>query len=271
MQSSTLEQTLSSLPLGALRYFDSISSTNDEALRWAETGAPHLALVVADEQTAGRGRLGRRWYTPPGSALALSLVLRPESLPAPSITRLTALGALAVCNALQEHLGLDSQIKWPNDVLAGGRKLAGVLVEIDWQGDQPTAAILGIGINIAPESVPAEHDLLFPATCVETELGIPVTRWELLEAILRALLGWLPHLDSAEFLAAWETRLAYQGKTVQVYTGGKVPLEGQLLGLESDGALRLRLPSGEIKSIQAGELHMRPAGFSQECEYPGLP
>lgn len=263
MQATILEQSLSTLPLGATRFFDSIGSTNDEALRWARAGAPHLALVMADEQTAGRGRLGRRWYTPPGSALAFSLLLRPESLPAPLLTRLTALGALAVCIALQEHLGLASQIKWPNDVLAGGRKLAGVLVEIDWQGDRPTAAILGIGINIASESVPADNELMFPATCVEAELGSPVDRWALLRATLQALLAWLPRLASADFLTAWERRLAYRGETVQVFTGDGLPLEGRLLGLETDGALRLRLPTGEIQSIQAGELHLRPAGFSQ--------
>lgn len=95
MQVTILEQSLSTLPLGATRFFDSIGSTNDEALRWARAGAPHLALVVADEQTAGRGRLGRRWYTPAGSALAFSLVLLPESLPTNSLTRLTAQGALA--------------------------------------------------------------------------------------------------------------------------------------------------------------------------------
>jgi biotin-(acetyl-CoA carboxylase) ligase len=95
-----------------------------------------------------------------------------------------------------------------------------------------------------------------PASKTNWEPRSPAGR--LLQAILQALLAWLPRLDTEEFLAAWEGRLAYLGKTVQVFTGGSVPLEGQLLGLETDGALRLRLLSGEIQSIQAGELHLRP-------------
>ncbi len=202
---TSLEKLLSDLPLGALRYFSTVTSTNDLAARWAEAGAPDLALVVADEQTAGRGRLDRRWYTPPGAGLAFTLILENQGqvsgqtaqLHLPYSPRYTALGALAVCDALNAALPamLPAQIKWPNDVVAQRRKLAGVLAEAQWHGSQLTAVILGIGINVAPESVLPAEQLNFPATCVETALEKPVDRWGLLHAVLERLLsgasGWM--------------------------------------------------------------------------------
>lgn len=243
---------------GQLRYFERITSTNDEALRWAGEGAPHLSLVVADEQTAGRGRMGRRWFTPPGAALAFSLILHPDRLPLKAFAHLTALGALAVCAALNERFHLQPQIKWPNDVLLNGCKLAGVLVEAVWQGEELQAAVLGIGINIARKSVPPDEELLFPATCLEDTLGRRVDRWVVLRDVLCAVVEWLPQLDGSEFLRAWQDRLAFRGQPVQVSREGQPVIEGVLAGLLPDGSLLLRLPSGETASVQAGEVHLRP-------------
>ena len=253
----TLKSHLSSLPLGQIAYFEEIDSTNEYALHWAEEGAQHLSLVVADEQTAGRGRSGRTWFTPPGAALAFSLVLLPQELGSNQITRITGLGALAVCQVLKKMYGLGSQIKWPNDVLVGGGKLAGVLAEANWGGDELQSVVLGIGINVAQDSVLPRSELNFPATSVEIELGRPVDRWELLKEVLEAILGWLPNLDQTEFLQAWEENLAYQMEWVQLISENSEPVEGRLLGLESDGSLRLTLPGGETRSIQVGEVHLR--------------
>jgi BirA family biotin operon repressor/biotin-[acetyl-CoA-carboxylase] ligase len=264
MIESTIEDLLAGLPLGALRYFDSIGSTNEEALRWARVGAPHLSLVVADGQTTGRGRMGRRWFTSLGSALAFSVILLPEGLPAHHLTRLTALGALAVVTALQKDHGLDAKIKWPNDVLAGGRKLSGVLVEAEWQGPSLEAAVLGIGINVARESVPPADALLFPATCVEAVLDAPLDRWALLRSVLEALLGWLPRLASPGVVKDWESRLAYLGQNVGVLQEGGEGIEGKLLGLQEDGALRLGLATGEEVYVQAGDVHLRPADVDRD-------
>jgi BirA family biotin operon repressor/biotin-[acetyl-CoA-carboxylase] ligase len=272
-----LRSQIAGLPLGALRYFPSTGSTNTEALRWAEAGAPHLALVVANEQTAGRGRLGRRWFTPPGSALALSLLLRPQEvlrsaqnegkgkaqengdgeIACLALPRLAGLGALAVCAALEQGYSLQPQIKWPNDVLLGGRKVCGVLAELSWQGQSPRAAVLGIGINIAPGSMPPEAVLRFPATCVECEVGQPVDRWALLREVLSALLDWHPRLVTPEFRLAWESRLAYLGDRVQLLSEGRIEAEGRLLGLDPAGSLRLQLPCGEERSFPSGELRLR--------------
>ena len=257
MDLATLQSRLSDLPLGELAYFGVLDSTNEQALRWAQDGAPHLSLVVADEQTAGRGRSGRTWFTPPGAALAFSLILYPNELGSVPVPRITGLGALAVCDVLQNKYELMAQIKWPNDVLVGGSKLAGVLVEAHWHGDEIQAAVLGIGINVAPDSVPSERELDYPATCLEVVLGSPVDRWRLLEEVLAATLYRLSSLNQADFLQAWESNLAYQGQWVQLLKEGSEPVEGRLIGLESDGSLRLELSGGDEKSFQAGEVRLR--------------
>ena len=273
MDQASLEKLLSSLPLGGVRYFNTLGSTNDLAARWAAAGAPDLSLVVADEQTAGRGRLQRRWLTPPGAALAFSLVLsQPEAGFAAIMPRLTALGALAVCDTLNAALPpmLPAQIKWPNDVLATRRKLAGVLAEAHWHGEQLKAVILGIGINVAPQSVPPAEELDFPATCLEAVLESPVDRWELLRAVLLKLLEWRQRLDSADLVKAWERRLAFRGEWVRLLQEGDPPLEGQVLGLNPDGALRLRLHSGEVTAFNTGEIRLRPADQGQDLPAQGI-
>jgi len=270
MDLRALEQALADLPLGPVRYFAQTGSTNADAARWVEAGAPDLALAVADEQTAGRGRMGRRWLTPPGTALAFSLVLRAEIgelAPAPAL--LTALGALAVCDALLEQYHLATQIKWPNDVLLERRKLGGILVEASWQGESLRTAILGIGVNVTRAAVPDEADVIFPATCVEAASGRPVDRLELLHAVLRQLLEWRLRLGSEEFLHAWEERLAFRNEWVSVSPGSGEALqpefqEGQIQGLEADGALRLRNRAGQAFTLHAGEVSLRPLNNSSE-------
>ena len=274
MDQRELDKLLADLPLGSIRYFSQVGSTNDLASRWAEAGAPPLSLVVADEQIAGRGRSNRRWITAPGAGLAFSLILRPENLPSEissgadqggphsNLARLTALGALAVCETLNQVLPpmLPAQIKWPNDVIATRRKLAGVLVELNWLGDQLKYAILGTGINVARRSVPPESELDFPATCVEDVVGKPVDRWKLLQAVLSNLLFWRDRLPTETFLQAWQGRLAFRGEWVQLIPDAAEDLpkqEVQVIGINSDGSLRLRLRTGEIIAAQFGEVRLR--------------
>ncbi len=267
MDQATLEALLSDLPLGAVRYFDCVTSTNDLAARWAEVGAPDVSLVVANEQTAGRGRFGRLWFTPRDAALAFSLILR--HIEPQALLPCTALGALAVCEALNAALPpfFPPQIKWPNDVIVKRRKLAGVLAEAHWHGDQMVALILGIGINVAPPSVPPAEQLEFPATCVEEVLGKAVDRWGLLHAILERLLYWLPRLGSAEFMMAWDARLAFRGEWVVVTLEGQPPQEGVVLGLTPQGYLRLKDTRGQVHDLQAGVMHLRPTRYEQGDEY----
>jgi len=281
MDEQQVQASLAQFNLGAVRFLARVGSTNDEAARWVMQGAPDLALVVADEQTAGRGRDGRAWYTPAGSALALSLVIYPTETVAHIQSRLTALGALAVHHALRKQYNLPAMIKWPNDVLINRQKVAGVLAEAQWSGEALKALILGIGLNVKPHAVEeaerAESRLNIPATCVETAAGHPVEQTELLRAIVSELLFWRPRIASNEFLQAWEANLAFRGEAVQVAIGqsagkdglpssleGRPPSieEGLILGLSPDGSLRLRKHNGEVVNIHFGEVRLRPVGKS---------
>ena len=267
MDKIAVDQSLALLNLSAVRYFDSLDSTNLEAARWLSMGAPHLALVLADEQTSGRGRAGRRWITLPSSALAFSLILDGSTLQENRVvSRLTGLGAVALAQTLEQVYGLPAQIKWPNDVLIAGDKVAGVLVETHWIGDMLAGAILGIGINVTADSLPPPEELTFPAGCIEIAYGKPVDRLALLREVLQRLLSWLPKLNTAEFLTEWEKRLAYFGKQVKILGGLATPLnetkqvyQGRLVGLDPFGRLRVLDEAGDLIVIDTGELMLRSA------------
>ena len=256
MDENQISAALAGLPLGGLRFYRSIGSTNDEALAWSAVGAQDLSLVVADEQTAGRGRAGRKWHTPPGMALAFSLILRPSPFERTVPARLTGLGALALVD-LCKDLALDAQIKWPNDILLRGRKVAGILVESAWAGNALDASVLGIGLNVAAAAIPPAEELTFPATSLETELGRRLKRAGLLGVILAALLAWRSRIASPEFIRAWESSLAFRGHLVALGRDGNQPLVGTLLGLEMDGSLRLMADSMPTV-VHFGEIHLRP-------------
>jgi BirA family biotin operon repressor/biotin-[acetyl-CoA-carboxylase] ligase len=263
MDHPQLRSLLSGLPLGGLRYFDRVSSTNEAAMMWLDQAARDYSLVVADEQTAGRGRFNRRWVTNPGAALAFSLIVRPGVEEIPHLNLFSPWGALAVAQALENRLGLHPQIKWPNDVLLSGRKISGILVETSWTGGILDGAILGIGINVSPASVPPPEELLFPAASLEEACGHPLDRWQLLRNVLEALMLLRPLLGTAQFYQAWQERLAFRGEWVIIKTGdGSGPdLHGQVIGINPDGGLRLRpegAKPGDEFSVQVGDVHLRP-------------
>jgi BirA family biotin operon repressor/biotin-[acetyl-CoA-carboxylase] ligase len=258
MNEETLRVRLADIPLGGLKFFEATGSTNDAAMTWAEQGAPDFSLVVADSQTAGRGRFQRRWVTNPGTALAFSLLLRPTPAEMGNMGMFSALGAMAVCDAL-ERLGLTGQIKWPNDVLLQERKVCGILSEAVWLGNQLQAVILGIGVNVAPGSVPPPEEVIFPAVCVEEVLGQAVERADLLREILQALTQRRKALVSPGFVKAWEARLAFRGKQVRLSKTGDDGLIGVVDGIEPDGSLRLLGHDGKINIVAVGEIHLRPA------------
>lgn len=253
-----ITEKLANLPIGELRYYPQVGSTNDLAVEWASQGAPDLSLVVADEQTSGRGRGGRKWYTPPGAALAFSLILRPRQGETAAIfPRLSALGALSVCKSLIRCYGLEAGIKWPNDVVINRKKVAGMLAESHWMGDQLVALILGIGVNVKPESIPSGEKLDFPATCVETALGQKVNRGVFLYHILKAFLDWRPTLHNNEFIQSWEEHLAFRGEKVQILSEKSDTIEGEISGLTPLGNLTLITHKGTSRTFQNGEVHLR--------------
>ncbi|MEI7846306.1 MAG: biotin--[acetyl-CoA-carboxylase] ligase [Chloroflexota bacterium] len=257
MSLAKLKAALRDVALGGLRYFPSTGSTNDEALAWAASGAPDFSLVVADMQKRGRGRDGHKWVTPSGTSLAFSLVLRPSVAERELVGRFSGLGALALVAALKRR-GITAQVKWPNDVLIGRKKVAGVLVEVVWMGAEVDSLVLGIGVNVAGGSLPADVTLNFPATYVDAEAGVQVARYDLLKDTLVELQSLRATLTGSKFLGLWQRELAFMGEKVHLWQGQEQPFEAVLLGLELDGSLRVRLGSGEVRSIHFGEVHLRP-------------
>jgi BirA family biotin operon repressor/biotin-[acetyl-CoA-carboxylase] ligase len=238
-----------------LYLYQQIGSTNDEAKRLAEAGAPQGLLVVAEEQTAGRGRAGRRWITPAGTAIAFSLVLRPE-LPARRAMRLTMLAGLAACEAIEQVTGLRANLKWPNDVLVSGKKVAGILVEAALDGDRVGHAVLGLGMNVSLAPPPEAVD--FPATSLEAEAGREIDRFHLLRAILSRLEARYASLEAESLHADWHARLALMEQAVIVRTTDG-DYAGRAEGVDPDGALLFRLESGESLRLLAGDVRLRPA------------
>ena len=257
MNRQELDKKFSDLPLGSIRYFESIGSTNDEALAWAANDARDLSIVIANEQTQGRGRLDRPWFTPPSSALALSLILRPTADEKPHLSRTVGLAALAIANTIG-MLGLAPQIKWPNDILLNGHKVSGILTESVWSGEDVDCVVIGIGVNVAKGAVPSTDILRFPAISLEHVLGEAPDRTTLLHNILASLISLRPHMRSDSFMKSWEKSLAYFGKQVQVEMGGEQSVTGEIVGLESDGSLKLNNEHGKTVTVRFGDVRLRP-------------
>jgi BirA family biotin operon repressor/biotin-[acetyl-CoA-carboxylase] ligase len=259
MDQKSLEHSLAGLNIEKIAYFDQVGSSNDVVAEWARGGFEGLGIAVANEQTKGRGRSGRKWFTPAGTAIAFSLLIPQHKLADLGVSgRSAGLPALAVCQALEELYSLTPQIKWPNDVLLAGKKLCGVLAEAHWSGEKLQALIFGIGINIAPSSIPPAADLNFPATCLQDAFGHPVTRAEVLRVVVKKLVALIDSFDASELIQGWESRLAFIEQDVRLKDGSGKIIDGRLLGLEEDGSLKLALSSGEVAVFQAGEVHLRP-------------
>ena len=249
---------LKTLPLGGAQIYEELPSTNDAARTWAERGARDFSLVLAEKQTRGRGRFGRRWFSAAGAALTFSLILRPTPSETAFPAFFSALGAVALTDALRACCASAPTIKWPNDVLLHGKKVAGILVETAWTGERMDFAALGIGLNIKREALPPAEALNFPAGCLEEETsGEMPSRGEILRGILDSIFRWR-RSGSAAVAHAWEENLAFRGESVEVRSESGPPVRGILEGLEPDGSLRLRTESG-IRHFRFGETHLRPA------------
>ncbi len=244
---------LDPLRLDDWKYTPETGSTNDDALAWADAGAGDWSLICADSQTAGRGRGKRRWVTLPGTALAFSLVLRPTQAETSVFPRFTALAALGLVQALGS-LGLQGQIKWPNDILLNQKKVAGVLVEASWQGTNAEAVVIGLGVNITPDGVPAPETTRYPAASVGRELGRDVDRWALLFDILKNMQSLRKDLAGQDFLNRWNEHLAFKNQWVNFRMQGKDPQRFKVLGVKSDSQLSLLMEDGSMITAAAGEI-----------------
>ncbi len=257
MNESHLLTLLSDTPISLLRWFDTIGSTNDAALEWLAAGAPDFALVAADQQTAGRGRLQRRWITNPGSALAFSVIIHLTADEEAHSGLIPLMAGAAVCQAMEHRYALHPRIKWPNDILLGGRKTCGILVESQWLGSQ-ASAVIGIGVNITPEAVPEVEPGALPATCVEEAANLPIDRFALLGSILKSLGGWRAAANWDVLALFIQSRLAYLGETIELIEPNSQPRAGIFAGLDASGAAIIDLPEGR-ELIRAGDVRLRPA------------
>ena len=234
--------------------FDSIDSTNLEAMRQAKAGAPEGLCIVAREQTTGRGRLDRVWQSPRDAGLYFSMILRPR-LEMSLWPLITLMAALAVCDALRKACNLRADIKWPNDICVNGRKLCGILVETI-ETESNAAAIVGVGINLKSDSFPAE--LLAAATSVEEVSGRAADLELVLQELARTLTERYDFLYSplgAEHtIREWCANSSYAfDRRVSVMLL-RDTFQGTTRGLESDGALRVETNDGKIRIVRAGDV-----------------
>ena len=259
MNENELKNKLIESPVSQIRAFASIGSTNDEALQWAEDGANDFSLVIADQQTKGRGRFDRRWITKPGASLAFTVIFVPTKTELETPTALYApLCGLAVWQALHQSLALEPLIKWPNDILLDRQKCCGILVEAAWAGVQCKGIVLGIGVNITADSLPPDAAPRFPATYLENHTRQPVDRFALLANILNAMQYWRSQMGSAEFFDTWQAHLAFRGEVVRIVENENSSIIGIEEGIDSAGNLVIRPESGGEIHIEVGDVHLRP-------------
>jgi BirA family biotin operon repressor/biotin-[acetyl-CoA-carboxylase] ligase len=244
----------------AILRFDSLPSTNLEAAQRAIDGAEEGLCVVAAEQTQGRGRLGRQWASPKGAGLYFSILFRP-TFPQASWPLLTLMAAVAVQDALSQSCDLPTDIKWPNDVIAGEKKLCGILAETV-ETRMGSAVVVGIGINLNQNSFPPELNDV--ATSVEAVSKKPANAELVTESLVRALSNHYRKLQMQDGLTKlvndWCSRSSYcRGKRITVAEGAD-SFVGTTRGVEKDGALIVETDNGELKVVRAGDVSsVRPA------------
>jgi len=238
-------------------YFGEATSTNDIAAALAAAGAPEGTTVIAGAQTAGRGRLGRTWFSPPGAGLYMSTILRAQ----PAAPYITLAAGVAVADGVRAATGLPLELKWPNDVVtsrsqgpARRRKIAGILAEASSSADGVEYVVLGMGVNLTPAAYP--RDIADRASCIEAELGRPVEAGPIVAEILCALASDWPALtagDSSVVLRRWRALApTASGTTVECEAGGG-RVHGVTAGIDSSGALLVRI-GDRVERIVAGEV-----------------
>ena len=240
-----------------IRYFSRIDSTNQYAKRIAEEGAPDGTLIIADEQTAGKGRSGRTWVTPPAEAIAFTLLLRPKLSP-DRISMVTLVMGLAVTNAVNSLYGVSAGIKWPNDVVITGRKLCGILTEMSAEVRQVNYIVIGVGINANLTSFPEEIREI--ATSLKLEMGRDINRAELIARVMTEFERLYAEFEAQGDLGA----VMQEYNELCLNAGSKVRVldpngeyTGTSRGINSMGELLVETEDGQMQEVYAGEVSVR--------------
>jgi BirA family biotin operon repressor/biotin-[acetyl-CoA-carboxylase] ligase len=243
-----------------IQVFEETTSTNDVVEKYARDGVAEGAVVFGESQTRGRGRLGRKWVSPARKGLWFSVLLRPKLGPREA-TQLSVASAVALRRAIQAETGLQPEIKWPNDLLVGGRKTAGILTELKAELDHISHVILGIGVdvNLNPSDFPQE--LRKTATSLKIELGSNVSRPALASSVLRELDNEYYRLADrrfAEVADEWESHCTTLGHRISIKAGDR-NISGRAECLDEDGALLLRTDHGHLERVMGGDVTIEKA------------
>ena len=243
-----------------LHYFNETGSTNIDAKRYAEEGEPHGTTVVANMQSAGRGRRGRLWQSPAGSAIYMTILLKPQFVP-DKASMLTLVMALSVADAIVEATGLDAGIKWPNDIVVNKKKVCGILTEMNAELDYIQYVVIGVGINVnnnSSEEFPEE--IRQTATSLKIELGMQISRAALLERVLAHFEKnydiFTKTLDLSALMEAYDARLLNLNAEVRVLDP-KGEYTGVARGINPAGELLVEKENGEVVPVYAGEVSVR--------------
>ena len=241
-----------------IHYFETLDSTNSQAYQLALNGAEEGEMVIAESQERGKGRLGRHWFSPPFLNLYLSVILRPNISPHQA-SLITLMAAVSTADAIWKFSGLLPLIKWPNDILLGGRKVAGLLNEIQSEMDRIHFVILGVGINLNMDEKMFSEEIKSIATSLKIEMGQTISRKNFLQSLLQELEKWYTIFmkeGSAFILKAWRDRAHIKGRRVRVTSFGE-KLMGIAVDVDSDGALILEMADGKRKRVLAGDIEYR--------------
>ncbi|MHB9094124.1 MAG: biotin--[acetyl-CoA-carboxylase] ligase [Eubacteriales bacterium] len=239
-------------------YRETVGSTNELAKELAQKGAQQGTVVIAEEQTGGKGRMGRIWYSPAGQGLWFSVILRPRISPVDA-TKLTLVCAVAVANAVREITGLAAGIKWPNDILIDNRKAAGILTEMSAEIDKVNYMVLGIGINVNFNSKTVPSDLAGIAMSLDEQTNTKISRIDLLAAVLNNLDMLYQDFTQGKFaaiLSAWKEMSVTLNRWVKVVSPNTVD-EGIAFDIDDEGILILMKKDGSMKRILSGDVSLR--------------
>ncbi len=238
-------------------YYKVIDSTNAQAVRLAKEGAPNGTLVVAGEQSAGRGRKGKEWLSPPNGNVYFTLLLRPFFAP-DAASMLTLVMALAVKNAVEELCDSDVRIKWPNDIVINGKKVTGILTEMSLSGKEIAYVIIGVGMNVRKQTF--EKDLQDKATCMEMEAGKEISEEILLQRVLEhfeTVYGMFQNeLNLSPLLEEYNKSLINKDREVRVLDPAG-EYTGIARGINKKGELLVQLSDGTLREVYAGEVSVR--------------
>ena len=251
-----IKRNLSARFIGADIYlFDAIDSTNDYALKLAKEGAKEGTVVLSESQSKGKGRLGRSWFSPSGANIYLSIILRPQ-MPTSQIPLLTFAAAIAVAKSITDVTNLDADIKWPNDILIRGKKVAGILSEMGAEKDKVNFAIVGIGINVNLDKKDIPLELIDKATSIKIESNSLIDRTNLICRIIENLEEWYNLFERKginDIIKEWKRLAITIGRDVKVQSGNSF-VEGRAVDIDDNGALLIKDRNGVIQKVLSGDV-----------------